>query len=366
MHIGPISLRNPFALAPMAGYSDVPFRTVAWRMGAGYMVSEMVSAKPELWETGKSRARRVPVAGVDPVAIQIAGADPQQLSEAARRHADEGVQVIDINFGCPAKKVCRRAAGSALLGDLKLLGDIVARVVDAVSIPVTVKTRTGLTREDQLGLEAARIAQEAGAQMVVLHGRSRACRFNGHAEMRSAQHLKAQLQIPLLVNGDIDSVETADQALRVSGADGVMLGRGAIGRPWIFAELAAAAGYSVQVPNTQEKWKTVLSHLQHMHEFYGEENGVRIARKHVLGYLRELMPVLAADSGVESAQASACVSSMFTAINSAAGQTRFLRDIAERALDLLDSQESSRPANCEPIAKRRFLKEHNVNMRMMN
>jgi len=332
MHIGPISLRNPYALAPMAGYSDVPFRTVAWRMGAGYVVSEMVSAKPELWETGKSRARRIPVQGAQPVAIQIAGTNPQQLAEAARRHVDDGVQIIDINFGCPAKKVCRRAAGSALLADLELLGDIVATVASAVCVPVTVKTRTGLTRQDQLGLEAAVIAQEAGAHMVVLHGRSRACRFNGTAEMDSAQRLKQRLSIPLLVNGDIDSVMSARHAVKVTGADGVMIGRGAIGRPWIFAELAADAGFAVQIPSLAEKWQIACDHVQHTHEFYGEDTGLRIARKHVLAYLGHLLAGAPDRSEVLPHPQAKHASAAFMALTSARTQLAFLRELADRSM----------------------------------
>ncbi|XOV84200.1 MAG: tRNA dihydrouridine synthase DusB [bacterium] len=283
MKIGAVELPNAFALAPMAGLSDVPFRTIAWQLGRPYLVSEMVSSKAELWETGKSRLRRVPVPGATPVAVQIAGTDPRVMAAAAQRHVDDGVEVIDINFGCPAKKVCRKFAGSALLQDLDLVGRIVAAVARAVPVPVTVKTRTGLTPEDDLGVQAGCVAVENGAQMVVMHGRSRACRFNGQAQYTAARLLKGQVDVPVLVNGDINSVTTARHALAVSGADGVMIGRGALGQPWLFAELAGRP-----LPDRSQKWQIICTHLELMHSFYGEQAGLRIARKHVLTYLQHL------------------------------------------------------------------------------
>ena len=278
-----VSLRSPFALAPMAGLTDVPFRTLAWELGAGYMVSEMVTSKAELWETGKSRLRRVLVPGVNPNAVQIAGHDPGVMAESAKRLVGEGVQVIDINFGCPAKKVCRKAAGSALLADIDNIGRIVETVAGAVDVPVTIKTRTGLTIEDEAGVLAACAAQEAGARMVVMHGRSRACRFKGQASFEKIQLAKQKLNIPLLVNGDIDSLASAQKARAISGADGVMIGRGAIGQPWIFAELVG-----LPLPNRQQQLQIILRHLKLMHEFYGPEQGMRIARKHVEAYLGRL------------------------------------------------------------------------------
>ncbi len=279
IQLGPHRLKSHVTLAPMAGLTDVPFRALAWRYGAGHMVSEMVSDKPELWETGTSRLRRVPVPGVKPVAVQIAGTDPAGMAEAALRHVDEGVDVIDINFGCPAKKVCRKAAGSALLSDLSLLGRIVERVVSAVSVPVTVKTRTGLLPGDGVGFEAARIVQAAGASMLVMHARSRACRFVGPVDRASVGAVKSALRIPVLVNGDIRSPEDVARALMETGADGVMVGRGAIGRPWIFQECLGGPP-----PDAREQWSVVLEHVQMMHDFYGSAMGVRIARKHIEAY----------------------------------------------------------------------------------
>lgn len=263
----------------MAGLTDVPFRTLAWRYGAGYMVSEMVSDKPELWETGKSRLRRVPVPGVTPVAVQIAGTDPIALAEAARRHVDDGVDVIDINFGCPAKKVCKKYAGSALLGDLQLLGNIVESVANAVSVPVTVKTRTGLVPNDGIGIEAGRIAELAGAQMIVMHARSRACRFVGSVDYRVVKTLKQKVRVPVLANGDITSLHQAQAVLATTEVNGVMLGRGAFGQPWFFQALSQGT-----VPAIEERWSVALEHVALMHEFYGEQAGVRIARKHIEAY----------------------------------------------------------------------------------
>lgn len=283
LNIGSITLRNATALAPMAGLGDVPFRTLAWRMGAGYMVSEMLSSKAALWETGKSRLRRKPVPGAKPVAVQIAGTDPEDMAEAAKRHVDDGVEVIDINFGCPAKKVCRKSAGSALLADLGLIGRIVDEVVRASTVPVTVKTRTGLVPGDGLGVEAGRIAAANGAQMIVMHGRSRACKFNGRADYGAVRQLKGLVDVPVMVNGDIDTVDQARAALLASSADGVMIGRGAIGQPWIFAALTGAA-----MPDVAEKWRLIQEHVGMMHDFYGAETGVRIARKHVIAYMQRL------------------------------------------------------------------------------
>lgn len=267
----------------MAGLTDVPFRRTAWAMGAGYMVSEMLGSKPALWDTGKSRARRVLVPGVEPVAVQIAGTDPQIMAEAARRHVDEGAQIIDLNFGCPAKKVCRKAAGSALLGDIDTMIAIVEACVAAVPVPVTAKTRLGLEAGDLLGLKALRAVVEAGAAMVVLHGRTRAAKFTGHADHTPASTLSGQLGVPLLVNGDVIDAESARRALAQSGADGVMLGRGAIGQPWIFRTLNGGSPLTLEA-----KLAVMLDHIEYTHEFYGLPDGVRIARKHMQAYIARL------------------------------------------------------------------------------
>ena len=303
---GDVSLRNRIALAPMAGWTDVPFRRLAWRYGAGHLVSEMLSSKPELWDTGKSSQRRVLIQGVRPQAVQIAGSDPKIMAESAKRLVGQGVELLDINFGCPAKKVCSKAAGSALLADITLLQRIVEAVVAAVSVPVTVKTRTGLTPSDRAGLEAALAAQAVGAQMVVMHARSRACRFVGPVDYGRLGELRAKLDIPLLVNGDIDGVDAARRALGSSRADGVMIGGGAMGQPWIFSTLMGQAP-----PELGERLTIMAEHLESMHEFYGHETGTRIARKHIQAYLKRL--------GMQSL----CRASMQE--DTAEGQVRWLR-----------------------------------------
>ena len=244
------------------------------------MVSEMVGSKPQLWDTGKSRLRRVPVAGVEHNAVQLAGTDPQQLADAARSHVDEGADVIDLNFGCPAKKVCRKAAGSALLADIDHMAHLIEAVAQAVAVPVTVKTRLGLLPHDGLGVQAARAAQNSGARMLVIHARSRACRFVGAVNYAAVRPIKQAVAIPVLVNGDICDRDSLAQALRESGADGVMIGRAAIGQPWIFRQLT-----DQPMPSVAEQWQLMDQQLCHMHEFYGDTMGVRIARKHVQAFL---------------------------------------------------------------------------------
>ena len=219
--VGDIEVRSAIALAPMAGVADVPFRRLAWDLGAGYMVSEMVSSRDHLWDTDKNRMRRVALSGVFPNVIQIAGCDPKVLSESAKKVVDEGADIVDINFGCPAKKVCKKSAGSALLDDTALIGVIVEAVSNAVPVPVTIKTRTGITPDDQVGIEAAKIAQESGAQMIVIHSRSRSCRFKGAVDHRKVAELRSSLSIPFLVNGDICCEQSAKTALKKSLADGV-------------------------------------------------------------------------------------------------------------------------------------------------
>ena len=281
--MGDIKARSSIALAPMAGVADLPFRQLAWELGAGYMVSEMVSSSDHLWDTDKNRMRRVALSGVFPNVIQIAGFDPKALSESARKVVDEGADIVDINFGCPAKKVCKKLAGSALLDDIALVGFIVEAVAEAVSVPVTIKTRTGITPDDYVGIRAARVAQESGAQMVVIHSRSRSCRFKGVVDHRKLAELKSTLSIPFLVNGDICSEDSAKTALKESFADGVMLGRGAVGQPWIFRELAGTAKMTVQ-----EKWNVMERHVHLAYEFYGMKMGLKMMRKHIKAYLINL------------------------------------------------------------------------------
>ncbi len=283
LKIGPHPLRNPVLLAPMAGVTDAPFRALAWRYGAGYVVGEMVSARRELWDTEKSRLRRLPAAGIGPVAVQIAGGDPQIIAEAAERHWRDGADVIDINFGCPAKKVCRKAAGSALLADEPLVAAIIAAAVAAVPVPVTVKIRSGYTPEQRNGVSVARIAEAEGARAIVVHGRTRACRFEGQAEHETVAAIKDSVGIPVFANGDIDSPQRARQIMTATGVDGVMVGRAALGAPWLPGLIAGA----VEEPSLERKLAIMAEHVAAMHVFYAER-GVRVVRKHVLWYLEKL------------------------------------------------------------------------------
>jgi tRNA-dihydrouridine synthase B len=282
--IGPLKLRNSVILAPMAGVTDAPFRALAWRYGVGLVVSEMVASREVLWSTRKSRLRRVSPAGIRPVAVQVAGGDPDNIAEAAARHWRDGAEIIDINLGCPAKKVCRKAAGSALLGDEALVRRIVASAVAAVPIPVTVKVRTGLSPERRNGVEIARIAEGEGAAAIAVHGRTRACRFQGRAEYDTVARIKAAVGIPVFVNGDIGCEVTARRVLDRTGADGVMIGRGALGAPWLPGRIARA----VAEPGLPEKLAVMREHVGLAHAFYGEA-GIKIMRKHVKWYLDRLV-----------------------------------------------------------------------------
>jgi tRNA-dihydrouridine synthase B len=270
----------------MAGITDAPFRALAWRYGAGYVVSEMLASNGGLWGTHKSRLRRIAVAGIEPRAVQIAGGDPADVADAARRHVDDGAQIIDINFGCPAKKVCRKAAGSQLLNDPDLVAAIVRATVAAVPVPVTVKMRTGWSTAMRNGVAVAHRLQEEGAAAVAVHGRTRACQFEGEAEHDTVAEIKARLRVPVFANGDIDSPERARQVLARSGADGVMIGRAALGAPWLLGMVADPAR---REPSLREKWAVIAEHVSAMHEFYGEARGLRVARKHVRWYLAGLL-----------------------------------------------------------------------------
>jgi len=267
----------------MAGVTDAPFRELAWRFGAGYVVSEMLGARPDLWHTRKSRQRRRAVQGIRPHAVQIAGGDPATVAEAARRHEADGAEIIDINFGCPAKKVCRKAAGSQLLRDEPLVAAIVAATVAAVHVPVTVKMRTGWSPEQRNGVRIARIVEAEGAAAVTVHGRTRACRFRGEAEFDTVAAIKQAVSIPVFANGDIDGAERARAVLRQTGCDGVMIGRAALGRPWLLGQIATGR----PEPSLAEKLAVMGEHLAALHEFYGDP-GVRIARKHLQWYLDAL------------------------------------------------------------------------------
>ena len=275
----------------MAGVTDRPFRQLCKRLGAGYAISEMVAAKPELRGTAKSRRRTDHEGEVAPIAVQIAGADPAQMADAARYNVDRGAQVIDINMGCPAKKVCNAAAGSALLGNEDLVRAILDAVVAAVEVPVTLKIRTGTDPVRKNAVTIARIAQDAGIAALTVHGRTRACAFVGAVEYDTVAAVKRAVAIPVIANGDIVTPERAAAVLLHTGADAVMIGRAAQGRPWIFREIShfLATGMHCAPPTVAEARALIAEHLSDHYEFYGEEAGVRIARKH-LGWYTEGLP----------------------------------------------------------------------------
>ena len=281
-------MRNNVVLAPMAGVTDRPFRQLCVRLGAGLAVSEMVTAQVALYESAKSRRRRDHAGETEPRIVQIAGGEPDMLAEAARRNADEGAQIIDINMGCPAKKVCNKAAGSALLQDEDLVRQILDAVVNAVDVPVTLKIRTGWDREHKNGVRIAKIAEQAGICALAVHGRTRADLYGGVAEYQTIRAIKAAVGIPVIANGDVDSPEKAHTVLAQTGADAVMIGRAAQGRPWIFREVAhyLATGERLPPPDHGEIAGIMQAHLDNLHAFYGEFTGVRMARKHIGWYLK--------------------------------------------------------------------------------
>lgn len=290
MKIGTHVLRNAIFAAPMAGVSDRAFRRLARRYGAGLAVSEMVSSRPETRGTRKSRLRLEHAGEAGPIAVQIAGADPALMADAARYNAAQGADIIDINMGCPAKKVCNVFAGSALLEDEHRVGRILDAVVRAVEVPVTLKIRTGPHPGRRNALRVSRIAQAAGVQLLAIHGRTRACAFRGSAEYDTIAEVKAEVDIPVIANGDIRSPEEAERVLARTRADGVMIGRAAHGRPWIFREIAhyLAHGAHCPAPSTHEIRDVLLEHLEGLYRLYGPEHGARVARKHIAWTVREL------------------------------------------------------------------------------
>jgi tRNA-dihydrouridine synthase B len=288
MKIGPFELQGPCILAPMAGVTDKPFRLLCKQMGAAYAVSEMTISDPRLWKTKKSLWRMDHAGEPDPIGVQIAGADPAALAEAARYNVAHGAQIIDINFGCPVKKVCNAWCGSALLQDEPLVARIISAVVGAVDAPVTVKIRTGWNAANINALRVARIAEDCGAMMIAIHGRTRDMMYNGEAEYQTIAEVKSRVGIPVVANGDIDSAEKAAHVLRLTHADAVMIGRAAQGRPWIFREINhyLQTGECLPEPTPVQVGEILLRHLKQLHDFYGEDAGVRIARKHLGWYAK--------------------------------------------------------------------------------
>ena len=293
MRVGPYSFALPVvALAPMAGVTDRPFRALCRRMGASFAATEMVSADQSLWNTPKSRHRLDHAGEGDPVIVQIAGGDPEMIAAAARANVALGAQVIDINMGCPAKKVCNRAAGSALLRDEGLVKAILQAAVEAMAplgVPVTLKTRTGWSPDHRNAISVARLAEDAGIAAIAIHGRTRACGYGGHAEYDTVRAVKREVAIPVIANGDIRTAEQALEVLEYTGADGLMIGRAAQGRPWIFREIRSLLERGVRSPEpgTGEVRDIILGHLDALHRFYGEARGVRTARKHLGWYLAD-------------------------------------------------------------------------------
>ena len=293
MQIGPHTLPNTLFVAPMAGVTDRPFRQLCRQFGAGYAVSEMVTSRPDLQKSLKTSRRANHDGEPGPIAVQIAGTDAQMMADAARYNIDRGAQIIDINMGCPAKKVCNKWAGSALMQDEVLALDIISAVVNAAqphAVPVTLKMRTGWCQSEKNALNIARAAEQAGVQMVTVHGRTREQGYKGQAEYDTIAAVKAALRIPVVANGDITSPEKAREVLQKTGADALMIGRAAQGRPWIFREVAhyLATGEHLAPPLVAEVRRALLEHLQDHYSLYGEYTGVRSARKHIGWYVRSL------------------------------------------------------------------------------
>ncbi len=290
MRIGSYHLKNNLIVAPMAGVTDRPFRQLCKKMGAGMAVSEMVASNSLLRGSEKTRRRANHEGEVEPISVQIAGADPQMLADAAQYNVDQGAQIIDINMGCPAKKVCNVMAGSALLKDEGLVGEILNAVVRAVPVPVTLKIRTGWDRANRNAVSIAHIAEDAGIRALTIHGRTRACGFSGEAEYDTIAAVKSRVDIPVIANGDISTPERVQEVLEYTKADGVMIGRAAQGRPWMFREIEhfLATGERLPSPEVGEIQRVLVAHLHDLYEFYGEYTGVRVARKHISWYTKGL------------------------------------------------------------------------------
>lgn len=334
MKIGPHVLKNNLIVAPMAGVTDRPFRQLCKSMGAGMAVSEMVASNSLLWGSEKTKRRANHDGEVDPISVQIAGADPAMLAEAARYNVDEGAQIIDINMGCPAKKVCNVMAGSALLKDEPLVARILEAVVGAVHVPVTLKIRTGWDRSNRNALTVARIAEDSGIQALAIHGRTRACGFSGEAEYDTIAEVKAALNIPVIANGDIETPEQVKRVLEHTKADGVMIGRAAQGRPWMFREIThfLATGEHLPPPEVDEIHRVLVAHLEDLYAFYGEHTGVRVARKHISWYTKGLAGSAAFRHGMNQlqtcAEQMAAVNEFFAELGSRSLRLQYIEELA--------------------------------------
>ena len=316
MQIGPYLLKNKLILAPMAGISDRPFRELCKQFGAGLAVSEMVASNPALRHHKRTLLKTNHNGESGLRSVQILGTNPEQMADAARFNAQSGAQIIDINMGCPAKKVCSVAAGSALLRDEVLVQKILAAVVKAVDVPVTLKIRTGWDLNSRNAVEIAKIAENSGIAALTLHGRTRECKFNGEAEYETIKKVKQSVNIPIIANGDINSAEKACFVLNKTGADAIMIGRGAQGNPWLFAEINyyLETGKHLEKPSLSAIQSTLLNHLEQLYSFYGNVSGVRIARKHIAWYFKHLGASQDTKSNINRA---VCPSRQVTLINSA-------------------------------------------------
>jgi tRNA-dihydrouridine synthase B len=333
MQIGPYALGSNLIVAPMAGVTDRPFRQLCRTMGAGMAVSEMVSSNSLLWGSEKTKRRANHEGEPAPISVQIAGADPHLMAEAARYNVAEGAQIIDINMGCPAKKVCNVFAGSALLKDEPLVVRILEAVVAAVDVPVTLKIRTGWDREHKNAATVARMAEAAGIQALAVHGRTRACLFHGRAEYDTIAAVKNQVKIPVIANGDITTPERAQAVLDYTRADAIMVGRAAQGRPWLFREIGhfLATGRRLPPPEVREIQRVLRQHLEDLYQFYGEITGVRLARKHIGWYTKGLAGSAAFRNGMHQLQ---------TASEQRAAIDRFFDELAARGERLAYAEES--------------------------
>ncbi|MEH6548984.1 MAG: tRNA dihydrouridine synthase DusB [Pseudomonadales bacterium] len=285
--IGPYILPGKALLAPMAGVSDLPFRAICRQHGAALTTGEMITSDQQLWHSRKSQSRLPRRSEPEPRSVQIVGNDPLQMAAAAQQAVNLGAQIIDINMGCPAKKVCKKAAGSALLRDQKLVSQILSTIVDAVDVPVTLKIRTGWDKENRNGVEIAKLAEDSGIQALAVHGRTRACRFKGHVEYDTIAAIKQAVAIPVIANGDISTPQQAARVLQYTGADAVMLGRAAQGQPWLFSQINhyLEHGTTLAAPSQDQLYNIVISHMTALHQHYGELMGTRISRKHIGWYL---------------------------------------------------------------------------------
>ncbi|WP_026052566.1 tRNA dihydrouridine synthase DusB [Gayadomonas joobiniege] len=323
MQIGAHKILSPVFLAPMAGVTDQPFRHICLDLGAGLATGEMQSSNPQVWDTDKSKARMDLKQEKGIKSVQIAGSDPALMAAAAQFNVENGAQIIDINMGCPAKKVNKKLAGSALLQDPKLVEQILTSVVAAVNVPVTLKIRTGWSQQHKNGVEIARIAEAAGIQALAVHGRTRECMFKGRAEYQTIRAIKQAINIPVIANGDICSAPQAKAVKEFTGADAVMVGRGAQGNPWLIQEICQLLedGTIPERPPLPQIAEMVLSHVAQIHKFYGEEKGYRLARKHVSWYLKQI------PNSDQYRRA-------FNAIDDAVGQLQSLTDFFDNLITL--------------------------------